>query len=90
MKIHLKFNHDSKNVLDALDCPLTTEEINDKLNKAVRLYGENESLSSTSHLSEIIHNEIDYSVILYFATLKIKDIVTQQAIQKMFGDDNDL
>ena len=90
MKIHLKFNHNSADILTALDCPLTAEDINDKLNKAIKLYGENDELSSTSHLSEIIDREIDYSVILYFATLKIKDIVTEQAIRNMLGDDNDL
>lgn len=87
MKIHLKFNHKSDDVLKALDCPLSPEEINENLNEILRTYAKNESMTTSSQLAELIHNNIDYSVILYFATLKVKDVVIQQGIEKLFEDD---
>ncbi len=88
MKIHLKFDHNSEDVLTALDCPMSPEDINDKLNEVLSIYSQDDSMDTASQLSELIHHNIDYSVILYFATLKIKDIVTQQTIQKLLGNDD--
>jgi hypothetical protein len=86
MKIHLNFNHDSDCNLEALDCPLSAEELNEQLEDITRRFMTQEKYSSRSHFAELIHNEIDYSAILYMATKYASQQIEQTMIKRMLRD----
>lgn len=79
MKIHLKFNHNTKHCLEAMDCPMDSEEANDLLNEVIIKYMSNPNLDKKSQLAELLHDELDYSIILYLAT----NLVTKEIEHKM-------
>ena len=86
MKIHLRFNHDKKSTLDALDSPVSKSEANELLHKVIEEYMTNDELDKKSHLSELIHNRLDYSLILYMATNALADELRQAAIKGALRD----
>lgn len=86
MKINLKFNHDLDCGLEALDCPFSSEELNEQLDEIVRRFMNDDNLGSLSHLSELIHNEIDYSAILYMATKYTAQRIEQVMVKRMLRD----
>lgn len=91
MKVHLKFNHNSDCNLEALDCPISGEELNEQLEDITRRFMTEDKYSSRSHLAELIHDEIDYSAILYMATKYASQQIEQTMIKKMLRNflDND-
>jgi hypothetical protein len=93
MKIKLNFNHRAKHCLDALDSPFSIDETNEMLNKVIIEYMENDELSHKSELSELIHNRMDYSAILYLATNYVADKVEKRMLMRglrEFLNDEDL
>lgn len=93
MKIHLKFNHDSDDTLEALDCPHSAELLEEQMDSIIRRFMNDDNLESLSHLSELIHNEIDYSAILYMATQhakqKIEKAMVKRMLREMLNSDDD-
>lgn len=93
MKIHLKFNHDSRSMLESLDCPLTQEQAEQDIHECLNIFISDDSLTSPSELAEIIHHKLDYSVILYLALLGIKEKIdreTTKSILKKLLDNEDI
>ncbi len=68
MKVHLKFDHDLDCTLKALDCPVSTDQLYEQIDEIIRKFMREEKYNNRSHLAELIHDEIDYSAILYMAT----------------------
>jgi predicted house-cleaning noncanonical NTP pyrophosphatase (MazG superfamily) len=92
MKIHLKFNHDSDCSLEALDCPHSAELLEEQMDSIIRRFMNDDNLESLSHLSELIHNEIDYSAILYMATQHAKQKIEKamvRMLREMSNSDDD-
>jgi len=86
MKIHLKFNHEADHTLEALDCPFSVDEINNQLNNIIHKFMENDKYDHRSHLAELIHNEIDYSAILYMATKFATQQIEQNEVKRLLRD----
>jgi hypothetical protein len=86
MKVHLKFNHDTNCSLEALDCPISAEELNDQIDRIIRKFMREEKYTNRSHLAELIHDEIDYSAILYMATKYASQQIEQTMIKRMLRD----
>lgn len=79
MKIHLKFNHNKRHCLEALDCPYSIEEANEQVNELIHKMIDDDMLDKKSQLAELLHDELDYSIILYLAT----NLVTKEIENKM-------
>jgi hypothetical protein len=73
MKIHLKFNHKERDMLSAIDSQYNGDQANDLINEVIERYMDNEYMDKVSQLSEIIHNDLDYEIILLLATHSILD-----------------
>lgn len=86
MKVHLKFNHDSDCSLEALDCPISAEELNDQIENIIRKFMTEDKYSSRSHLAELMHDEIDYSAILYMATKHVSQQIEQTMMKRMLRE----
>jgi hypothetical protein len=93
MKVFLKFNHDSEHTLKALDCPYSSEELSKKIDEIVHRFIKDDSLGNLSHLAELMHNEVDYSAILYMANKyvaqRIEQIMVKRMLRDMLNDDGD-
>jgi hypothetical protein len=86
MKVHLKFNHDTNCSLEALDCPLSAEELNEQIENIIRKFMTQDKYSSRSHLAELMHDEIDYSAILYMATKHVSQQIEQTMMKRMLRE----
>lgn len=75
MKIHLKFNHDAECSLEALDSPVSKKELNEQLDEIINKFMQDEKYKYRSQLSELIHDNMDYSGILYMATKEATHII---------------
>jgi hypothetical protein len=83
MKVHLKFNHDTDFSLEALDCPISAEELNDQIENITCKFMTQDKYSRRSHLAELIHDEIDYSAILYMATKHVSQQIEQTMMKRI-------
>lgn len=73
MKIHLKFNHKENDILKAIECQYEIEEVHKQIEDIAERYLDNEYMERPSQLAELIHNNLDYEVILFLATHSILD-----------------
>ena len=91
MKIHLKFNHDADDMLSSLDCPFTENEVSVQFNNVMNKFMDGDQYKSKSHLSEIMHEDLDYSVILYmatkFITQELEQVAMKKALKRFLEDD---
>lgn len=92
MKIHLKFDHQNNDVLEAIDCPVTLTDLDDQVNDLAEEFCNDERFETQSQLSEMIHERLDYSVILFLATESLKDkLIKAEAksfLRRFFNDDD--
>jgi hypothetical protein len=79
MKIHLKFNHKAGSVLESIDCPFNSQEVTDQVNDVVAKFMSDDKYQDKSHLAELMHNELDYTIILFLAV----KIITEDLEKKM-------
>lgn len=89
MKIHLKFNHDEKDSLRAIDCQYTGEQVNDRIVVIMDQYICNDEISKQSHLCELIHDTLDYEEILFLASHSLQNKALKFAIKKISKDIED-
>ena len=91
MKIHLKFNHDADTVLEAIDCPFTSDEVTDQFNDVIEKFMSDEKYQTKGHLAELMHNDLDYTVILFlalkYATEKMENNAIKQMLKNMLDED---
>tara|TARA_R110000868_G_scaffold312096_1_gene573027 strand:- start:384 stop:674 length:291 start_codon:yes stop_codon:yes gene_type:complete len=73
MKIHLKFNHKKKDVLEAIDCQSDNEQVNYQISRVIQKYNQDDSAIKSSQLAEMIHNDLDYEIILFLATKALEE-----------------
>lgn len=73
MKIYLKFDHSKKDMLEAIDSQYNGEQANDLINEVIERYMDNEYMDKVSQLSEIMHEDLDYELILFLATHSVLD-----------------
>lgn len=90
MKIYLKFDHSQKNSLKAMNCEYDGGQVNDRILDVVEKYAKDDSLEKTSHLSELIHNELEYEEILFLATHSIQDKMQEVMIKQMKNEIRDI
>ena len=82
MKIHLKFNHDAETVLESIDCPFTSDEVTDQFNNVIKKFMSDEKYQDKSHLAEIMHNDLDYTIILFLALKYTTEDIEKKTIMK--------
>lgn len=91
MKIHLKFNHDAETVLESIDCPFTSDEVTDQFNDVIEKFMSDEKYQTKGHLAELMHNDLDYTVILFlalkYATEKMEKNAIKQMLKNMLDED---
>jgi hypothetical protein len=83
MKIHLKFNHNAETVLESIDCPFTSDEVTDQVNDVISKFMSDDKYQDKSHLAEIMHNELDYTIILFLALKYTTEDMEKKAIKSM-------
>jgi hypothetical protein len=83
MKIHLKFNHDAETVLESIDCPFTSDEVTDQVNDVIAKFMSDDKYQDKSHLAEIMHNELDYTIILFLALKYTTEDMEKKAMKAM-------
>ena len=83
MKIHLKFNHDAETVLESIDCPFTSDEVTDQVNNVIAKFMSDDNYQNKGHLAEIIHNELDYTIILFLSLKYVTDDMEKKAMKAM-------
>ena len=83
MKIHLKFNHDAETVLESIDCPFTSDEVTDQVNNVIAKFMSDDKYQNKGHLAEIIHNELDYTIILFLSLKYVTDDMEKKAVKAM-------
>lgn len=83
MKIHLKFDHTQKDALKAIDYSKGGKVANEEILAIMEKYLENEDLTKQSQLAELIHNELDYEVILFLAIKSIEEKMEKVMIMKL-------
>jgi hypothetical protein len=86
MKIHLKFDHTQSDVLDAIDCQSDIEKVDYLIKGVMHKYSDDDSITKSSQMAEIIHNDLDYEIILFLATKAIEEKMMRIAL-KQFTDE---
>ncbi len=86
MKIHLKFNHNAESVLKSIDCPFNSEEVRDQVNDVVAKFMSDDKYQDKSHLAELMHDELDYTIILFFAIKAITEDLEKKMMKNMLRD----
>lgn len=91
MKIHLKFNHNAETVLESIDCPFTSDEVSDQVDEIVSKFMHNDNYETKGHLAELMHNDLNYTVILFLAlkytTEKMEKNAIKQMLKNMLDED---
>lgn len=96
MKIHLKFNHQKNDVLEAIDSQYDVETVNDMIHDLIRDYLLDDDMNKQSQLCELIHNRLDYEAILFIAMHSILDRISSAKTNalkeklKKFLEDEDI
>jgi hypothetical protein len=83
MKIHLKFNHKAETVLESIDCPFDSFEVTDQVNDVVAKFMGDEKYKDKSELAELMHNELDYTIILSLALKQITDDLEKKMMKNI-------
>lgn len=83
MKIHLKFNHNADTVLETIDCPFTSDEVSDQLDNVIAKFMSDDNLETKGHLAELIHEELDYTIILFLALKYVTEDIEKTAIKSI-------
>jgi hypothetical protein len=83
MKIHLKFDHTKEDVLDAIDCQVDSEQVDYLIRAVMKRYDEDESICKSSQMAELIHNQLDYEIILFLATKAIEHKMMNLALEEL-------
>ncbi len=86
MKIHLKFDHNKKDVLDAIDCQSDGEKVDYLIKAVIQKYNNDDSIGKSSQLAEMIHNDLDYEIILFLATKAIEEKMMHIMFRQMKDD----
>jgi hypothetical protein len=86
MKIHLKFNHNAETVLETIDCPFTSDEVAEQVGNVLTKFMSDDNLDTKGHLAEIMHNELDYTIILFLALQKMTNDLEKKMIKNMLRD----
>jgi hypothetical protein len=83
MKIYLKFDHEQKDCLKAIGCDYDGEQISKRALRVIEKHLNDDRASKVSHLSELIHEELDYEEILFLATHSLQDRMMQIMMESM-------
>lgn len=76
----IKFKHNKKSTMKALNTDLSVKDVNVLVNKAMQKFMTDDDKQKLSHLAEIIHNALPYEAILYIAVQGIKDRVISESL----------
>lgn len=91
MKIHLKFDHSKKTVLESIDCPFTAEDVSYQIDYVVEKFMRSERHDTKGHLAELMHDELDYTIILLLALKYVTEDIEKKAmknrLRKMLDND---
>lgn len=96
MKIYLKFNHKKQDTLEAIDCQHDGDTVNEMLQNIIAEYIMNDEIKTQSQLCELMHNKLDYEIILFAAMRSVIDKVSGAHVAllkeklKKFLEDEDI
>ena len=83
MKIHLKFNHNAETVLESIDCPFTSDEVSEQVSNVIAKFMQDDNLETKGHLAEIIHEDLDYTIILFLALKYVTEDMEKEVVKSM-------
>ena len=69
MKIHLKFDHKRKDLLDAIDCQVDGEQVDYLIRDIMQKYSDDDSITKLSQMAELIHDKLDYEISTYIVSV---------------------
>ena len=76
MKIHLKFNHKKDDTLEAIDSQYDGESVNEIIEDLIRDYLLDDNIDKQSQLCELMHDRLDYEIILFMAMHSVLDRIS--------------
>jgi hypothetical protein len=79
----IKFKHKKDCILKAMGSDLTTKDVNNAVNKIIEKFMTDDSLRNSSHLAELIHNELPYEAILFVALQGVRDRISPDAMERV-------
>lgn len=77
MKPHIKFDHDAMSMTKALGITQPAEEVAEMITKVIENWIRKDNSSKHSILSEYLHNELSYEIIIFLATKEIFNKINQ-------------
>lgn len=87
MKPQIKFDHDATSMTEALGITQTAEEVAEMITKVVEHWIRKDNSSKNSILSEYLHNELSYEIIIFLATKELFSKINQTLDSIMKSDD---
>ena len=90
MKIHLKFDHTQKDALKAIDYAKGGTVANEEIITVMEKYLDDDDMTKQSQLAELVHNELDYEVILFLAVKSMEDKMHKLMAIKLKREIDDL
>jgi hypothetical protein len=87
MKVHLKFNHEKESIFEAIDLEHTVEGFAEQLSDIFDKLMKDDSLDKKSRIAELLHDNLDYELILFLATEEyLKHVKTLTILKLLKGE----
>ena len=83
MKIYLKFDHSQDDTLEAIGYEGNVDQVNNQIKNVIRKWNDDDDVTRSSQLAEIIHNELDYEIILFLALKSIENKILELKMQEL-------
>ena len=85
MKIYLKFDHAQKDTFKAIGYEHDGKRANKEMTKILKKY-DNQDITKSSQLAEIMHNDLDYEIILFLALKAMEGKLVQLKMDELKKD----
>lgn len=82
MKIYLKFDHTQNDTLKAIGFEESGDSANEQIANVMSKWNEDDDITKSSEFAEIMHNELDYEVILFLALKAMENKILELKIEE--------
>lgn len=83
MKIYLKFDHSQDDTLEAIGYEGNGDQVNDQIKNVIHKWNDDDDVTMSSQFAEIIHNELDYEVILFLALKAMENKILELKMEEL-------